>query len=156
MNTITIIQYYTRNLKQEDYCYRVSDDGSGNQTLDFFASPDLAEPTVAEMQAMEADALAWYAAPTTISYYEFWELLTFPLQVAVSNRAEVLRNQTPPDTGLKTLIGKTYDPTNMIDLANPAVTGDGGYFETFLTDLVVSGVLTQAQAAQWSSLQEVT
>ena len=157
-NLNIIIAYLTRNIKNAKGAYMIQDDGEGQYIPDggWFV-PTLGEqPTEQELQDAEEDALAWQSSGAgKISYNDFWFLLSLPLRIKVNNRAEELKIQTPPDTGLKTLIGFTYDKSNMIDLNDPAVVGEGGYFEEFMSDLVVSGVLTAEQAAAWAALENV-
>jgi len=161
MNLQAIIRYYLKDVPKYHYSYQVFIDAEGVATLGwYFCSPeyDRPQPTPTEMGDMEAEAVEWYTSniPTTISYYDFWELLPLPLQISVSNEAERLRRLAFPNMELTLLIGKTQDPTNRIDLANPAVTGAGGYFEVILAKLVENAVLTQAQADMWAVLEAVT
>ena len=64
----------------------------------YFFSANLPEPTEQDFVDMEADAMAWYQVPSSISYYDFWELLTFPLQIAVSNHKQVTLGYVPIKT----------------------------------------------------------
>jgi len=161
MNLQTIISYYLKGVPKDHYSFQVFEDAEGVQTLGwYFCSPayDRPQPSSEEMGAMEADAVAWHTGNTltTVSYYDFWELLSLSLQISVSNEAERLRRLVVPDTELALLIGKTSDISNQIDLVDPAVTGPGGYFEVILAKLVENTVLTQVQADAWAELQPVT
>ena len=156
MNVNLNVKYLTRNISQAAGGYVLQDDGEGVYIKHWFEPLLGPQPTDADLLAAEVDADAWGAPSGYITYFDFWELLSLPLQVAVSNEAERLRALPTPDTELKVLIGKTYDKTNEINLSDSTVTGTGGYFETILGKLVVNGVLTPAQAGAWGSLQEVS
>ena len=161
MNLYAIISYYLRSVSEDHYSFQVFVDAEGVATVGwYFCSPesDRPQPTLAEMGDMEAEAIEWYTsdAPTTISYYDFWELLPLTLQISVSNEAERLRRLPTPDTELTLLIGKTQNTINRIDLIDPTVTGPGGYFDVILSKLVENVVLTQAQADMWVGLKAVT
>jgi hypothetical protein len=158
-NLDLILRFLTKHIPNSSVAYQLQDDndGLGPYIADWFEPRLGPEPTPAEVSEAEPEALAWaQLGASEISYYDFWELLTLPLQVLISNEAERLRALPVPDTELKVLIGKTYDPSSMIVLSDPVVTGAGGYFESILNKLVVNGVLTPAQAGAWGSLQEVS
>ena len=149
LNKQIILRYYLREVDPRHYSYQVFEE-DGEQTIGWsFCSPehDLPEPTDEEMEAMEADALAWIETQgRMISYYDFWDLLSLPLQVAVSNYAQKQKMLPEPDMELSVILAKASDISNVIDLSSESVSGETGYMKTILGKLVAAGVLTAEQA----------
>lgn len=158
MNKQIILKYYLRKVDERHYSFQVFEE-DGVQTIGWYFCAeqyDLPEPTEKEMATMEEQALSWAEVPTMISYYDFWDLLSLPLQISVSNYAQKQKMLPEPDMELSVILAKASDVSNFIDLSSNNVKGESGYLKTILRKLVIAKVLTPAQAQKWASLQEVS
>lgn len=157
-NLPTIIEYLTRNIPNALGAYVLQDDGNGDGIyIAQWFEPTLGpQPTEAEIEAAETDAVAWSGAPKTIRYVDFFELLPLTIQEAISDFAAVKAAETPPVTKFKMMIDRTNSSTAVIHLDNPAVVGPTGYIKSYVDALVSANILTQAQANDWMQLKKVT
>lgn len=157
-NLPIIIEYLTRNIPNAFGAYVLQDDGNGDGIyIAQWFEPTLGpQPTEAEIEAAETDAVAWATTPKTIRYVDFFELLSLPLQEAVSDFAALKAAENPPVTKFKMMIDRTNSSTAVIHLDNPAVVGPSGYIMTYINDLKNANILTQAQADDWIQLKQVS
>lgn len=160
MNKQIILLYYLRDVPEKHKAFQVLEHTDGVQTVDFyFVAPqyDKPLPSDGDMQALEADALAWHEQQKLMTYDALFKLLSRSLRAkAQMLKQSLIDSEDEEDKVSGYMLSELERGFVTGDIYNNADVTQRAEFDSIRALFVEGGVLTQFQADVWGSLQEVS